>query len=242
MLIVEGIKVAIFGQPSWQKSVTKNNCLFYNNSKEIFLPFLCCATITIMNYRLLDDEILLKFLRISDDLAFKEIYLRYWKRLYYSVLNKINNKEIAEDIVQGVFTDLWEKRDTSSIQILHAYLDASVKYRVINYINAVISQKKHLSHFREKQKTEEANTDLLLLVQELNTGIDKALNQLPQKTQTIFRLSRFEQHSNKEISRIMDLSEKAVEYHISQSLKSLRFYLKDFVQVDLILLLLLTFL
>lgn len=195
-----------------------------------------------MNYRLLDDEILLKFLRISDDLAFKEIYLRYWKRLYYSVLNKINNKEIAEDIVQGVFTDLWEKRDTSSIQILHAYLDASVKYRVINYINAVISQKKHLSHFREKQKTEEANTDLLLLVQELNTGIDKALNQLPQKTQTIFRLSRFEQHSNKEISRIMDLSEKAVEYHISQSLKSLRFYLKDFVQVDLILLLLLTFL
>ncbi len=195
-----------------------------------------------MNYRLLDDEILLKFLRISDDLAFKEIYLRYWKRLYYSVLNKINNKEIAEDIVQGVFTDLWEKRETSSIQVLHAYLDASVKYRVINYINAVISQKKHLSHFREKQKTEEANTDLLLLVQELNTGIDKALNQLPQKTQTIFRLSRFEQHSNKEISRIMDLSEKAVEYHISQSLKSLRFYLKDFVQVDLILLLLLAFL
>lgn len=195
-----------------------------------------------MNYRLLDDETLLKFLRISDDLAFKEIYLRYWKRLYYSVLNKITNKEIAEDIVQGVFTDLWEKRETSSIQVLHAYLDASVKYRVINYINAVISQKKHLSHFREKQKTEEANTDLLLLVQELNTGIDKALNQLPQKTQTIFRLSRFEQHTNKEISRIMDLSEKAVEYHISQSLKSLRFYLKDFVQVDLILLLLLTFL
>lgn len=195
-----------------------------------------------MNYRLLDDEILLKFLRISDDLAFKEIYLRYWKRLYYSVLNKITNKEIAEDIVQGVFTDLWEKRETSSIQVLHAYLDASVKYRVINYINTVISQKKHLSHFREKQKTEEANTDLPLLVQELNTGIDKALNQLPQKTQTIFRLSRFEQHSNKEISRIMDLSEKAVEYHISQSLKSLRFYLKDFVQVDLILLLLLTFL
>lgn len=193
-----------------------------------------------MNYRLLDDETLLKFLRISDELAFKEIYLRYWKRLYYSVLNKINNKEIAEDIVQGVFTDLWEKREISTIRILHAYLDTSVKYRVINYINAVISQKRHLSNLREKQKTEETHTDILLLVQELNAGIDKAINQLPKKTQTIFRLSRFEQHSNKEISRIMDLSEKTVEYHISQSLKSLRFYLKDFVQVDLLLLLLLT--
>lgn len=189
-----------------------------------------------MNYRLLDDEILLKFLRISDDLAFKEIYLRYWKPLYYSVLKKINSREIAEDIVQGVFMDLWEKREQNSIRVLHAYLDASVKYRVINYINTVISRQKHLSGLKEKQKTEETSTDLLLLVQELNTGIDKALSQLPPKTQTIFRLSRFEQHSNKEISRIMDLSEKAVEYHISQSLKSLRFYLKDFLQVDLLLL------
>ena len=193
-----------------------------------------------MNYRLLDDEVLLKFLRISDDLAFKEIYLRYWKRLFYSVLARIDNKEIAEDIVQGVFTDLWEKRETSSIRVLHAYLDTAVKYRVINYINAVISQKKHLSKFSEKQKTEESHTDLLLLVQELNDNIDKALSQLPTKTQTIFRLSRFEQHSNKEISKIMDLSEKAVEYHISQSLKSLRFYLKDFMQVDFLLVLLLT--
>jgi len=32
-----------------------------------------------MDYKLLEDEVLLKFLRISDELAFKEIYLRYWK-------------------------------------------------------------------------------------------------------------------------------------------------------------------
>jgi len=35
----------------------------------------------------------------------------------------------------------------------------------------------------------------------------------------------------------MDLSEKAVEYHITQSLKSLRFFLRDFILVDLVLLL-----
>ena len=190
-----------------------------------------------MDYRLLDDEMLVKFLCISDELAFKEIYLRYWKRLYYSVLAKIESKEIAEDIVQGVFTDLWEKRETRSIRVLHAYLDTAVKYRVINYINAVISQKRHLSSFKESQPAEGTQTDLLLLLQEINTGIDKAVNRLPPKTQTIFRLSRFENQSNKEISRIMDLSEKAVEYHIRQSLNSLRYYLKDFLPVDLLLLL-----
>jgi len=188
-----------------------------------------------MDYRLLADEVLLQLLKISDALAFKELYLRYWKNLYNSALNKINSKEIAEDIVQTVFTDLWDKREKHAIQNISAYLETSVKYQVINYIKSVISKKAHLSTIGEKQKAEENNTDLLLLVQELNTAIDKAINELPQKTQTIFRLSRLEQHSNKEISLIMNLSEKAVEYHITQSLKSLRSYLKDFILFDLLL-------
>jgi RNA polymerase sigma-70 factor (ECF subfamily) len=188
-----------------------------------------------MDYRLLADEILLKFLRISDELAFKEIYLRYWQGLYFSALNKINNREVAEDIVQTVFTDLWAKRERHSIQNISAYLNTAVKYQVINYIKSALSKKSHLSVVAEKQRTEESSADLTLLVQELTMAIDKAIGQLPEKTQTIFRLSRFERHSNKDISQIMDLSEKAVEYHITQSLKTLRFYLKDFMLVDRLL-------
>lgn len=189
-----------------------------------------------MDYRIFADEVLLKFLSISDERAFKEIYIRYWKGLYYSAFNKTNSKEVAEDIVQSVFAHLWEKREKQSIQNISAYLNTAIKYQVINYIKSTISKKSHLTAIGEKEKKEENNTDMLLLVQELNTAIDKAIGQLPQKTQTVFRLSRFEEHSNKEISRIMDLSEKAVEYHITQSLKILRFYLKDFIVFDLLVL------
>lgn len=182
-----------------------------------------------MDYGLLADEVLLKFLKISDELAFKEIYLRYWKGLYYSALNKIGSKEAAEDIVQIVFTNVWEKRELHSIQNLPVYLEMAVKYRAINYIKSAIFKKSHLSTIGEKHKIEENTTDVLLLVQELNAAIDNAISQLPQKTQTIFRMSRFGHHSNKEISLMMHLSEKSVEYHIGQSLKSLRFYLRDFM-------------
>lgn len=190
-----------------------------------------------MDYRLLADEILLKFLSIGDELAFKEIYQRYWKGLYFAALNKLNNKQIAEDTVQTVFITLWERREIQSIQNLSAYLDTAVKYQVINYIKSTISKKVHLSTIGERQATEENSTELILLVQELNIAIDKAISQLPQKTQTIFKLSRFEQHSNKEISSMMHLSEKAVEYHITQSLKNLRLNLKEFIFIDGILLL-----
>lgn len=190
-----------------------------------------------MDYKLLADNVLLKLLKISDELAYKELYLRYWRRLYRSAVSKTNSKEVAEDIVQSVFTDLWDRRESHQINSITAYLEAAVKYQIINYIKSAISKRTQYAGLGELQKNEEESADLPLLMQELNTAIDKAIGQLPQKTQTIFRLSRFEKQSNKEISRIMDLSEKAVEYHITQSLKSLRFFLRDFILVDLILLL-----
>lgn len=195
-----------------------------------------------MDYRLLPDEVLLKFLKISDELAYKEIYQRYWRSLYHTIRNKINRGEVAEDIVQNVFTDLWHKRERHSIENLSGYLNASVKYQVINYIKSAISTKIHLTIVGERQRAEENTAEIPLLVEELNQAIDKAINKLPKKTQAIFRLSRLERQSNKEISRIMDLSEKAVEYHITQSLKTLRIHLKDFMPGNLTILLSLLFL
>lgn len=192
-----------------------------------------------MDYRLLSDEVLLQLLKISDEAAFKELYMRYWRKLFFAVLNKTNSREVAEDIVQGIFTDLWDKRARHAIEHLSLYLHTAVKYQVINYIRSSISKKVHLAGIVENQRTEENNTELMLLVHELNEATNKAIDQLPVKTRTIFRMSRVENHSNKDISRIMDLSEKAVEYHITQSLKTLRLYLKDFILVDLIVLLLL---
>ena len=196
----------------------------------------CC-----MDYGLLADDVLLKLLRISDEFAYKEIYLRYWRRLYRTCVSKTNSKEVAEDIVQSIFADLWDRREHHTIINMAAYLETAVKYQVINYIKAAISKRAQYTGYSEGQKTEENPADLPLLVQELSVAIEKAISQLPQKTQTIFRLSRFEKQSNKDISRMMDLSEKAVEYHITQSLKSLRFFLKDFILVDLVLLLLVNF-
>lgn len=190
-----------------------------------------------MDYRLLADDVLLKLLKISDELAYKEIYLRYWRKLYYAAVSKTNSKEVAEDILQSVFTDLWDRRERHNIINIAAYLETAVKYQIINYIKAAISKRTQHPGLNELQKTEENTADLTLLLRELNTAIDKAISQLPQKTQAIFRLSRFEKQSNKEISRIMDLSEKAVEYHITQSLKLLRFNLKDFIFISLMLML-----
>lgn len=183
----------------------------------------------LMDYRSLADELLVKLLQVEDELAFKTLYLRYWRGLYNIALRKTNSREVAEDIVQSIFTSLWEKRKDITIDNISAYLNTAVKYQVINYLKTTLLHKTHSLHISERQHTEINNTEIQLLVHELTVALEKAIGQLPPKTQTIFRRSRYEKQTNREISQALQLSEKAVEYHISQSLKTLRLHLKDFI-------------
>lgn len=52
---------------------------------------------------------------------------------------------------------------------------------------------------------------------------------LPQKTKKVFQLNRLEGRSVPEIANVLNLSEKAIEYHLTRSLKHLRVHLKDFM-------------
>ena len=63
----------------------------------------------------------------------------------------------------------------------------------------------------------------------LHTVQTNHLHELPEKTQTIFKLSRYEHKSVKEIAGHMQLTEKAVEYHITRSLKLLRRHLRNYL-------------
>jgi RNA polymerase sigma factor (sigma-70 family) len=171
-----------------------------------------------MDYRVLPDEILVKFLRIDDALAFEELYRRHWQKLFYIVLHKTRNKIVSEDIVQTVFTDLWEKRNLRTIQNISAYLSAAVKFQIISFSNSTVDKKINNQHVGELEAVDENTADLSLLTREISEAIEQAINKLPHKSQAIFRLSRNDHRTNKEICTIMNLSEKAVEYHITQSL------------------------
>ena len=59
--------------------------------------------------------------------------------------------------------------------------------------------------------------------------IDDTLKHLGERTETIFRLSRFEGITNREIAAELGISEKTVEYHISKALKELRVSLEDYL-------------
>jgi len=184
-----------------------------------------------MDLRGLTDEKLLQLIKADDEKAFKEIYSRYWKLLFEAAYRRLASKEVAKELVQATFLRIWEKRHITYINHLQSYLQTTIKNKVINYIAATITHKKYLQYMMDTTAGNYATAESVTHYKDLTVAIERAINLLPEKTRHIFRLSRFDHQSVREIAASLDLSEKAVEYHITQSLKTLRLRLKDFVNL-----------
>jgi len=181
-----------------------------------------------------DSELLIR-LGNDDQAAFEELYKRYWQRCYAQVLRRSGDTNLAEDITQSVFVSLWEKRKSVEIRNIGTYLFAAVRFRFITYLKAQPHEEAYSLHVLRDQYDGQNPVEVSVRIKELNEAIDKGVAMMPPKTKIIYTLSRAEYYSVKEIAKKLNLSEKAVEYHITQSLKTLRLVLKDFLTVALLL-------
>lgn len=187
-----------------------------------------------MEYKILSDELLVKLLRVGEQDAFEEIYRRYWQKLLRSAQFKIRSKETIEEILQDLFISLWEKREKVLIENLEAYLNTSLRYLIINQIKKQILQEKFIEYSLKKNELTD-DVDESVAFNELSVAIEKAIEQLPEKTQQIFRLNRLEYKSVKEIAVLLETPERTVEYHITQALKALRIHLREFITLSILL-------
>ena len=183
-----------------------------------------------MDCKLLSDDELIILFKDGCERAFKEIYLRYWQKVYRVAYKKVHSKELAEELTQNLFTELWRRRESSKIISLGPYLFGSLKYSIINQYKSLQIQESYQSHVLASVNYGIVdNTDYLLRHNELSDAFDRGVSLLPSKTAQVFRMSRMEHLSVNDISEQLHISKKAVEYHITQSLKSIRFYLKEYL-------------
>ncbi|RKR13170.1 RNA polymerase sigma-70 factor (ECF subfamily) [Maribacter vaceletii] len=174
----------------------------------------------------LPDNIILEKVISGDTIAFKEIYDRYSKDMFYYAFKILNNKEVCEDIIQNIFIDFWSKRNTSDIKKLKPYLFQSVKYQIFN-------------HIRNKKISNEDLTRLNLIDVSLNISqrmeyleleelIKEIIEQhLPNRCRQIFILSRFEHKSNQEIANELGITIQAVKNQISKGIQKIKLSLQS---------------
>ena len=175
-------------------------------------------------YTILREDQLVNLLRSGDELAFTEIYNRYWEKLLAIGYYHTQDKQAAEDIVHEVMISLWERKAGLQIQSLQAYLATAVKFSVFK----AIARDKRRRDLLAETVTDKHSSDIedKLNARFLQEYLRGAVEELPAKAKLVFNYSRVDELSIKEIAIKMDLSPKAVEYHMTKALSALRNTLK----------------
>lgn len=171
------------------------------------------------------DADLVVLLREGNLKAFEVIYQRYWYKLYLWASHQVGNQD-AEELVQEVFLSLWHRRAEVEIKRIDLYLAVCIKNQVYSFFKSQLSFRKYQEYLVFKELEEAPDGNQILNFKELTRAIEEALGRLPEKSAEIFRRSRYENQPIKEIAKQLNLSEKAVEYHLTKSLKYLKNSLK----------------
>ncbi|MDX9881066.1 MAG: RNA polymerase sigma-70 factor [Prolixibacteraceae bacterium] len=169
-------------------------------------------------------------LRSGNEKVFRQIMESWYSRLLNFANGYLRNEENAREAIQDVFLHLWDNRtklaDNTS---LNAYLFTLTRNRCIDFIR----RERLMLQFRTDKQEEylrltenhHALSDPILdgiFAWELQSEIDRTVSSLPEQCRKVFIMSRMHGMKNREISSLLDLSEKTVESHLTKALRTIR--------------------
>ncbi|MEP5610718.1 MAG: RNA polymerase sigma-70 factor [Cyclobacteriaceae bacterium] len=156
----------------------------------------------------------------GDHMQFEMAYKQHYSMLVGFAFQYVEDGDSAEDVVQEVFSNLWNQSDRIEVKTnVKSYLFGAVRNACLNHI-------KHLkvveSHAKMTIQSEATDPTDFMEMDELQEKIDAALAQLPEKRREIFELSRFQEKKYHEIAEELNISIKTVETQMSRALKVMR--------------------
>jgi RNA polymerase sigma-70 factor (ECF subfamily) len=179
-----------------------------------------------MEYRTADESILVRNLSNGNILAFNTLYREYSKRLYNFSFSYLRSQVESEELVQEVFTIIWEKRRHLKAELSFKSFLFTIAF---NIIRKHFRARKYLAEYLKKYPLQEIDqqTSEKIMFDFLSQHVYSLADKLSDRRKEIFIKSRLEGLSIKEISESLKLSHKTVENQLSDALKFIRTNLDD---------------
>ncbi len=169
---------------------------------------------------------------------FEQIYIQHWEKLYAFCFKMTRDSHISQNIVQDIFTDLWERRAALNITSLENYLFRSAKnqvfkaYRDKTFDTTPLDERFEDYQMENSQQEEAERMDRLYAL----------LENLPEKRKEILMMSKLDQMDIEQIALKLNISKQTVKNQISTALKQLRYEAGELYVLLLIILIRLTIL
>ncbi|UOQ68711.1 RNA polymerase sigma-70 factor [Hymenobacter volaticus] len=174
--------------------------------------------------------------RTNPEVFMETLFKAFYRSLGNVVFQVVQDRDVAEDLVQDVLLNVWKNRDTLHITGTYkAYLHRAAMNAALRYAER---QKRQVS--LEQANTPDFGTDSTaeqMDGQEAEQAVAAALAALPPQCRAVFLLSRQEGLSYQQIADTLEVAPKTVENQMGKALRLLRQHLKGFFSGALLLLL-----
>ena len=169
------------------------------------------------------DATVLRRLKEGDETAFESIYWKYNSHVFNFINSLLYDRVISEDITQSVFMKIWERRESIDLDKgFDAYLFTIARNMVYKETENRLLSESAFYALSQQQTNEDFLMEEKIDADSLRLYIDNLIEQLPLSRKEIFKLSRREHLSNKEIATRLSISEKTVETQLYRSLRFLK--------------------
>ena len=190
----------------------------------------------VINKKQLPESDLVHDIQLGDRFAFRELYKRFYKKLYFIALRYLKHREMAEDAVQDVFVNLWIKKETLNVTIsLNAFMATCLKNHVLNVIRS--NKKKIANTFElseEHHPVSEYTSDDIQM-REYKKIMHTGINNMPDQKKRVFEMKVFLGESNSVVAAKLGISINTVKVHYYHSRRFMKAYLKKEAGLDAVL-------
>lgn len=160
--------------------------------------------------------------------AFDELFERYSQPLYRFSKSLLKNHEDAEGVVQEVFFRIWKKRhQLDEEKSFRSFIFSIAHNVVVDLFRQRASDQKFEQFAISKAQINYLDPEDELEYKELKSIVEHAVSELPERRKQIYRFSRIEGMSHKEIAKKMGIQAKTVENQLTLALKHIRSRLGD---------------
>jgi len=167
-------------------------------------------------------QIILQNIAGSDQLAFRQVYHCFHKKLFHFAFALVKTKEAAEEIVEDVFIRLWNNRASiTSINNLKIYLYTATKNTALNYLSkkARESVTEPFDNIDIELSETAISPEEILITAEIYKNIRDAVEALPPRCKMIFKLIREDGLRYKEVAEILNISVNTIDAQMAIAVK-----------------------
>jgi RNA polymerase sigma-70 factor (family 1) len=167
-----------------------------------------------------DEQPLLLRIAKGDEKAFHAVYQQYFSKVYAMALHYMPDVFRAQDVVQEVFGRVWQRRnDLPDIRHFEAWIITVTRNLLINEL------RKLYPRGWQPDNTNHSDPQKTLEYRELENLLKQAISKLSARQQEVYRLSRVEGFSHKEIAEKLGISIDVSREHLSKALRNIRTFL-----------------